>query len=311
MNRLSKEDIQYLKYQIYQLRYDDPWISNKKAAKLLNRSVTTVNRYAQEAEQEEVIHPPQPRLKQCPGKETALLLFENKYKTFNELMDYPGLTYLCVYQGDWNIAAMYDAPLDFSQFPGYIKTVVKGPLGEVIMPKVPYISWEKSFGKMEQILQMPPAEASALNCNTSSPGWDEEDWVLYHYFMYDLRMSFNDLRKKHAISWRKYQDWKKNLKKHCTILVDYYPQGYNTYNGITTCFHTKYEQYIVDLFSHLPTTPVFYKVGTYLCVNMYCPKGYEKEMRMFKITSALLNEGVIKDSSDGYGICHWLKDFEV
>ena len=310
MTRLSKEDIQYLKYQIYQVRYDDPWISTKKTAKLLNRSISTVNRYTKKAVKEGVFHPPQPRLKQYPGKEAALFLFENKYNIFSKLLDYPGMTYLCIYHGDWNIAALYDGPIDFSQFPGYIKAVVKGPVEKIFIPKVPYISWEKSFEKMEKILTQNPTKTSAINCSTYNLDWDEEDWILYHYFKYDLKRSFNELRKKHVISWRKYQNWKKTLKEHCTILVDYYPRGYEAYNGVTICFRTKYEQYIVDLFSHLPTTPLFYKVGAYLLVNLYYPKGCEKELRMFKVTSTLINEGIIEDYLDGYGICNWLKDFE-
>ena len=124
MARLSEEEIDYLKYQIYSRRYDDPWITNEKTAKLLHRSASTVERYAKKAEEKEVIWAPKPRLRCSPQRRIALLLFENKYQIFDEYQNYPGLDYICVFQGDWNIMATYDEPLDFSQFPGYIRTVV-------------------------------------------------------------------------------------------------------------------------------------------------------------------------------------------
>lgn len=75
------------------------------------------------------------------------------------------------------------------------------------------------------------------------------------------------------------------------------------------CFHTHYEKYIVDLFSHLPTSTLFFKIGKYLLAGVRYPKDPIKEFRMFKITSYLKEEGVISDYHDGHGIFHCPIDY--
>ncbi len=310
MTRLSEEEIQYLKHQIYTFRYTDPWISNKKVAKLVSHPVTSVNKYAHKAEEEKVITPSLPRLKPSPEKKGALLLFEDKYRIFNECSDCPELTYLSVYQGDWNILALYDEPINFREFPGYIRTVGEGLLGQFFTPVVRNTTWEKSFQTIETLLeQRGTSKRSNLDVTPRYPEWDEEDWILYHYFYEDLRKNFSNLRKKFPISWRKYMEWKKTLREYCTILLCYYPRGHDLYNSITMCFRTHYEKYIVDLFSHLPTSSLFFKIGKYLLVDVRYPKDPAKEFRMFKIMSHLKEEGIISDYHDGHGIFYCPIDY--
>ncbi|MBU6999569.1 MAG: hypothetical protein HXS51_02295 [Theionarchaea archaeon] len=310
MTRLSDEEIQYLTHQIYQLRYADPWVSNKKVAKLMNHSIASVNRYAHKAEETEVITSPKPRLKPSPKKRGTLLLFEDKYRILNECSDYDGLTFLSVYQGDWNILALYDKPTNFREFPGYIRTVGEGLLGQIFAPLVRSTTWEKAFHSIETLMEQGETrESSCLDVTPHYPQWDEEDWILYHYFYDDLRKNFSNLRKRSPISWRKYIEWKKTLREYCTILSCYYPRGYDIYNSITMCFHTHYEKYIVGLFSHLPTSPLFFKIGKYLLVDLRYPKDPAKEFRMFRITSQLKELGIITDYHDGHGILYCPIDY--
>lgn len=310
MSKLSKEEIAYLKYQIYSYRYDEPWITNKKVAAIAGRSISTINRYAQQAEAKAVFWNPHPRLKPYSRKKVSLLLFENKYKAFNELKGYPGVDYLCVYQGDWNILVSYNGPIDFTQFSGYIRTVTEGVRGRVFAPKVSYTSWESSFNQMETFLKQREAiEKTNFACDPRDPNWDEEDWVLYYYFAYDLRRSFSKLRKKYLISWRKYQKWKETLTDYCTVVTCYFPGGLNIYNGITLRYQTDYEQYIVDLLSCLPVTPIFYKIGPYIMVTIYHPRIYQPEFKIFEIISVLLDDGIIKDYMDGHGFIRWQREF--
>ncbi len=310
MRRLSGEDIKYLKYQIYSHRYNDPWIPDKKVAKLIGRSISTVNRYARQAEEEGVIWNPQPRLNPYPDKRVALLLFEDKNRAFCELENHPVISYVCMYQGSWDIMAIYNKPLDFTKIPGYTKTILDGVRGLLFTPKVSFISWEDSFKKMGNLLKKGgEIQESRFDCEPCYPDWDDEDWKMFSYFKFDLRKDFNKLRKECRISWRKYEEWKKNLRKYCTILMSYYPGGYRTYSSITLCMRTSYENYVADVFSCLPTTPVFYRVGEYLFVNIFIPEDYDKHCRILETISALREYGIITHCSDAHGIVHERKDY--
>jgi hypothetical protein len=307
MTRLAKKEIQYLKYQVYSYRYDDPWIPNKRIAQQVNRSISTVNRYANEAEKENVIWNPQPRLKSYPGKKTALLLFKDKHKAYHELQACDEVAYVCIYQGNWDILAVYNKPVDFEAISGYKETLIEGLRGMVFTPKVEYVSWDTSFENMDRFLDIFDKNIceSTFACEPVYPAWDEEDWELYYYFRYNLRKSFNKLRKQSCISWRKYQHWKKTLTQYCTILSSFYPEGYNAYNSLTFCIQTMYEQYVADLFSHLPVTPILYRVGDYFLINIFISRDYKYHFKVFEIVSLLVDEGIITTCKDGYAIRSW------
>lgn len=307
MTIFSTEEILHMKYQIYSFRRDNPWISNRKVANHMGRSISTINRYAKKAEEEDVILNPQAKLKPHPDIKAALLSFKNKYHAFDELKACEGIRYLCMYHGDWDIRAVYDSPVDFASITGHEKTVAEGVIGPAITPRSPYILWEDCFEKMDAFVDRnEKITESSIEVQPRIPDWDEEDWTLYYYFTIDLRRNFNTLRKKHVISWRKYQEWKKGLEEYCTIVVAFFPDGAFSYNDMTLSFKTRYEQYVADLFSYLPTTPLFYKIGEYFTANIFIPKEYDKLPRVYNIISRLLASKIISDYRDGYGVmAYW------
>ncbi len=310
MTRLSEKEKEYLQYLIYSFRYDNPWVSNKEIAKSVNRSIVTVNRYALKSELERVILGPDLRLKPCPGRKAALLRFEDKFRAFKELYNYPGVGYLILYQGHWNIQAIYDEPVDFEKTPGYIQTLAEGVFGEVLTPKVGFTSWECCYKKMEDFLrQSKTIEKSSLNCSPRHPDWDDKDFAMYDYFKLGLRKEFNQLRKTMNIPWGKYCEWKKNLRNYCTILMGYYPRGRDTYVDITFRLQTKYQKFIVDLFSLLPSTSCFSTIEDSLMATVFVPRGSRHPLKIFETISYLKDCGIIDSYMDGYVIIHWSKEY--
>jgi DNA-binding Lrp family transcriptional regulator len=303
MKRLSEEEKKYLQYQIYSFRYDDPWITNKKIARFVNRSVSTVNRYATRAEEQGILLNPHLRLKSYPGK-TALLLFEDKWKAFKELQLDAHIKYLSLYQGDWDILAVHEG-IDFSQISSYRKTVVEGIRGRIFTPKVKYTSWENCFAEMENLLTQEKIEKSTFDWKPSTPDWNEEDWKLYHYFKPNVRRSFTTLRKTCPISWETYGRWKKSVRDYCAILVSYFPEGYHRYECLSLCFRTEYEKYIIGLFSNLPATPNFYKIGDYFFAGIYVPRDYQYSMKIFNIISRLIENQIVTECMEGKGVVTW------
>ena len=305
MKRLSEEEKRYLKYQIYSLRRDDPWIPDKKVSELLNRSLSTINRYAKQAEEEGVIWNPTLGLAH-PDRKVALLRFKDKMKAFYTLQEYMNVGYICVSQGGWDVIALYDGEVDFLSIPGYEKTVMKGHRDIIFTPKVSYTSWDRCFVEMENLLKKTPVESS-IKCNLCYPQWDEEEWNLYCFFRPNMRKKFSDLRKESPISWRKYEEWKQNLRTHCTIMMEYYPEGNKAYDSVILCFKTEYEQYIVEFFSHMPTTCFFYKIGEYVMVSMFIPQDYEQQINLYKMISQLIGQKIITEYMDGNTIIYFVR----
>ena len=307
MTRLSEEEKRYLKYLIYNYRYDDPWIANKKIAQLVGRPISTVKRYAEQANSDGTLSNPQLWLN-SHFKNAALLFFEDKWSAFNELTRYTGVYYIAVFQGSWDIMIVYDNSIDFSQIRGYKGTALEGVRGKVFTQKIKYTSWEKSFVEMENLLQQKKLEKFHYECEVSREEWDGEDWKLFEYFKLNLRKKFSDLRKEHPISWRKYGEWKQNLTKYCTILLFYFPEGGRPFDVLTFCFKTDYEKFIVQLFSVLPVTSVFYTIGDYFFVNIFAPWDSRAQMKIYDNISTLIKEKAVTDYMDGNRIVQWYSD---
>ncbi len=306
--RLSREEKQYLQYQIYSLRYDDPWIPNKKIAKIVGRPITTVNRLAKEAEENVIVYHPQCRL-YCPNERGALLLIEDKYKAFNELKENPHMTYECLVQGGWDILVLYYEPMNLAEIRGYKGMLLEGPVRNVILPKVPYISWEKCFQKMEDLLdKRRHIEESTLDREVCYPDWDEEEWRLYYTFKDNLRKNFNKFRKQCRISWRKYGEWKKNLRKYCKIDISYYPDGYEAYISMLLSIRTHHEKYIWELFSFLPASPVIFKIGDNLLIAVLAPRNNWHQYRILGMISLLRDDGIINSYLDGFPLHYEKKE---
>lgn len=305
MVRLTEEEKKNLVYQIYSQRYDDPWVTDSEIAAVLGYSNATVHRYVNKALKEEVMKGPEIRLRPVPKRRTAFLLFEDKYKAFEELKKLPNVIYVSIYQGHWNIIVSYDDFIEFTQISGYKNTVIKGLRGESLTPKVQRISWEKSFEKMKKLLKDETPEQSTLQFSPLCPKWNEKDWEIYNYLKFDLRSSFNKFRKHSPIGWGKFEEWKKSLEKYCSIHLFYYPKGRNSYRNFTLCLQTRYEKFMVNLLSCLPTTPGIYKIGYFLCANILVPKSYYLQLKFLKLISFLLDEGILMTYSDRYVIMHY------
>jgi len=101
--------------------------------------------------------------------------------------------------------------------------------------------------------------------------WDEEDEILYRYFKYDLRKPVTPLKREYSIATRKFKDWLKKLPEYCTIITRYFPGKRSSYDSYIFVFETDYEDFVIDLFSELPTSSLFFKVSNKLILYAYVP----------------------------------------
>jgi hypothetical protein len=104
--------------------------------------------------------------------------------------------------------------------------------------------------------------------------WDEIDETLYRYFKHDLRKPFTSVMKEHEIPRRKIFQFLENLPETCTIATSYYPATLRAYDPYLFMFETDYEDFIVELFSELPTSVSFFKVSDKLFVLSHVLKPF-------------------------------------
>lgn len=94
--------------------------------------------------------------------------------------------------------------------------------------------------------------------------WDAEFKLLYQEFKFNLRKKQTPIRKKYPISGSKMQKWFNKLPEYCTIATSYFPETFSAYNPYFIMMETDYEDFIIELFSELPTSSYFFRVSNKL-----------------------------------------------
>jgi len=144
--------------------------------------------------------------------------------------------------------------------------LIEGPRSDYYTAFAPNHSWDAAIQIMNR-------KAEEFNPDDYSPKgiikthwneiteWDIEDELLYRYFKYNLRKPFTPVMKEYLISNGKIYKWLNRLSECCTVSVRYFPEGASAYDPYLLMFETDYEDFIIDLFSELPTSSFFFKVA--------------------------------------------------
>ena len=147
--------------------------------------------------------------------------------------------------------------------------------------------------------------------------WSEKDEILCRYFRDDLRKPFAPVKKNYKISRNEFRKWLERLPECCTIATFYYPEKISEYEPYLFLFETDYEDFIVEIFSELPSSPRFFKVSDKLFLYTHVPKKYIKdsdpdtepsELNIPSLATELFTKGIIRRRSRGPIETYWAKN---
>ena len=201
--------------------------------------------------------------------------------------------------------------------------LVGGPRSDYYMPTAPDHSWDTAVQimrkKVEDFNQKEYEPKGYIeNHWNETIEWDEEDEILYRYFKYNLRKSFTSIMKKYKIAKEKIIEFLERLPKACTILTSFFPETISAYDPYIFVFETDYEDFIIDLFSELPTSCLFFKVSGKLVLYAYVDREQVKsidlhvpdisKMHIPLLIRNLIKKGIIKSKERAAVAYHWRKD---
>ncbi|KYK32227.1 MAG: hypothetical protein AYK19_15760 [Theionarchaea archaeon DG-70-1] len=144
--------------------------------------------------------------------------------------------------------------------------------------------------------------------------WDSEFELLYREFKYNLRKKETPLRKKYLISGGKMQKWYQLYSQYCTVFTRYFPDGFSAYDPYLFVFETDYEDFIIDLFSELPSSPMFLRVSDKLFLYANVPRHFMRDISVFKgvsrlhiplLIEELLEKEIIKNEDEQYSMIEY------
>ena len=124
--------------------------------------------------------------------------------------------------------------------------------------------------------------------------WDPEYEILYREFKYNFRSKITPIMKKHHISGEKIYEWIGKISDYCTVSISYFPETLSAYDAYLFMVDTEYEDFIIDLFSELPTTSFFFKVSNklfmYLHAARYFVRSHDRQTALKTMCIPLLVE---------------------
>lgn len=316
---LTQEEKERQYRAMYEAYYESPRIFKNKIAKLLHIKRSSASDRLKEALELGWLSKPQIRRRSYANlKEyTYFIKCKNPAEFFSEFVDNENIIYHALTGGCTNLWVVSREELDFQ-----CNVSVKGLRSDYHISFAPNHSWETAIQVMRKMVEdfnpkdYEPEGIIKMHWNETVE-WDSEYEALFREFNYDLTRPITPIIRKHCISWRKLDKWMKNLSKYCTIMTGYYPGKISSYDPYLFMFETGYEDFIINLFSELPTTTLFFKVSNKLFSLAYVKKKYMRvvnsqihirRLHIPNLVMDLLKRGVILSETHGIVECFWNSD---
>ena len=227
---------------------------------------------------------------------------KNPELLYIKLRDDPKVVYHAKTSGCYNMWIVAKERMDIKG-----EIVLEGYRSDYCIPYAPDHSWKTTLGIMRK-------KADNFNPDTYQHqdtirihlddiiNWNEEREIFYRYFKYNLRKPFTPLARK-GLSKKKADEFFNNLQTTCTIHTSYYPDSLSAYTHYLFMIETDYEDFIINLFSELPSSVSFFKVSKRLFASTYVPQQVVRNQDL-KVTPKrsciplllidLLEKGIIK-----------------
>ena len=317
---LTPDDVKEEQFRaIYEFLSENPRIFIKKIAKLLKIKRDTASNRLKEALEQGWFSNPQIRRRSYANfrEYTYLLRCENSAEVFSRFIDNENITYHALTGGPANLWVVSRKELDFE-----CNTVLGGPRSDYHISFAPNQPWGTSMQNMREMVEVfnpkdyEPEGILKTHWNETIE-WDSEYEKLFQEFNYDLRKAITPILRKHLISWGKLDKWLKNLSTSCTVFTLYYPGTISSYDPYLFMFETDYDDFLINLFSELPTSTWFFKVSNRLFSLAYIRREYMRvadfqininKLQIPNMITKLIKKGVIKTETHGIVECYWNSD---
>lgn len=305
--------------RIYELFFETPRIPENSITKTVGgNSFTTKNRVKEATEKGYVSFPQIRKRSYANTKEyICFLRRKNAFQLFKQFITDDRFNYHAQITGFCDLWLKSRERIDIGD------SLIEGYSSDFYVSCAPHQSWDISIQKMKKKVktfdkkEYTPQEIIKTR-------WDEYvDWppeydVLFTYFKYNVRNPITPVMKEHHIPSDTISQFLEDLPRLCTISVAYYPETIFAYDPYLYLVETDYEDFIIELFSELPTTSMYFKVGNNLFILLYTKRelvrvvnNHEEleDLHIPLLMGELLDKDIITHESHGIIDFYWVKEY--
>ncbi|MBU7012154.1 MAG: hypothetical protein HXS46_15825 [Theionarchaea archaeon] len=318
--RTSLEQRRKQYWIIYQLLHQDPRMYIKDISSALGADPAVTSRRLTEALEEGYIVGPQLRKRSHKNTKeyTYFVTCEDPRTQFLKYKKDKNVVYHAVLIGSPNLWVISKEKMDITE-----DILIEGYRSDYHVPFVPNRSWETAIKTMQPKIETFDSDTYTPNKTIKARWdqyieWDDQDEILFREFKYDLRKKLTPIMKKHHISGEKLYQWLDKLPQSCTTATYYFPETVAAYDPYFFIMETGYEDFIIDLFSELPTSSFFFKVSDHLCLYTYLKREFLRyagietnhfyKLHINLLLMDLLERGIISSEVHTIVEYYWGKD---
>jgi hypothetical protein len=306
---------------IYERLCEKPRFRPHHMVKELGLRPSSVADRIREAFQKRYIVGPQIRKKSFSNLRSYMYLLDcdNPMRTFEEFVKDKNISYHAFLDGFCNILAISDRKLDIEG------ALLWGVTADYYVSYASDQSWRTTINNMwTAVRDFNPEDYTPKGHITThwneEVEWSKEHELLYQELKYNLRKPLGPLARKRGIHMGMIRNFVNQLPQYCIIFTHFYPESLPTYNHYLYIFRTEYEDFVIDLFSQLPTTCWFQRISGKLIghISLLTSSVNQENTCIRDVTALqipllvkeLVRKGIVKSEAHAKFECYWRKKFD-
>jgi len=306
---------------LFELWYNNPKVEKQVLSEVLGVSFPTVNVRIEEAHNKGYITGPQIRkmsYKNFIEYVTVADVYDS-IEAYERFEEDERIIYQAIFDGFCNIRIVSEEKITIDG------ALVSGPCTDRYMSYPPKYPWGTSMQKQKKMIEeFNPDEYTPKNYIENhwdkTAEWTEKDETLFRIFKYKIRQPFSPIMRKYHIQRSIIIDWLEKVPEYCKYYTAYFPETIAAYEPILYMFDTDYEDFVIDLFSQLPTSIYYYKVSNKLFIHTRLDTGLMKSkssvknvgktLPYLKIIRDLKRKEIVKGESHAEQCCYWRREVD-
>lgn len=284
-------------YEIFKLLLEDPRIPKTQMIKIFNVNPKTFDKWWKAAIGKKIIILPVFRRKSFLNFREYIyfLRLKDPHELYESLQENSeSLTYFSVQTGFCNFQIISKDPIDPEG-----ERVLSGPRSDYFVTVPPNCSFGEGAERIERLLQnldsLNPRDSPLKYHDTKFEPWDEKDEAIFWEICNNMRTPFASAVKSADTYNDKAWSWFRNRDTFGDTITMFFPKGESSYMLSLYGIKTEYDSILVDIFSNLPTSTVFYRLDGRVIMGVYLPFTLEGRFIVRKALSILQKEELVDD----------------
>jgi hypothetical protein len=283
-------------YEMYSLLLEEPRIPKEQMARKLKVNKNTIYSWYDEAVEKRIIILPVLRRKSFVNFREYIyfLNVEHPHLLYEELQLNTDILYYCVQTGFANFQIYSKVPLDLEG-----EIILEGIRSDYIVTTPVECTFEQSIQKIKRKLEklgVYKENSSPLKIRQErySP-WDEKDEEIFWAVRNEMRKPFREIIREYDTYADKVLKWFRRCNEFGHIVTMYFPEGEGSYLPSLYSIKTEHDNVLIDIFSCLPTSSVFYRVDDRLIMLIHLPYLLDARLLARRVLSILKKRELVDD----------------